>query len=619
MDADPGTSPGEGCSGACFILREAQCSDPDSGDDEGDTPDSPGAYDFVDNAFVKQGNSLSLYQQQENAEAVLRLQQLKRKLLGASPKEKGHNLNEVLPELSISPISPQVKRRLFEPPADNLRGSCSYEANSVYIRTSTQVGGVEGERPALREIQNGQTPIRPPVLDVLQAGNRQAAMLARFKEAFEVSYTELTRDFKSNKTCTGDWVALVYSVREAHYESAKELLQQHCDYLQTTYRPHPRGAICLMLLCFKHHKNRDTVARLLQSMLNVNCLHIMLQPPRTRSVPVALFFYKTGLGNTTTVFGKPPEWMARQTLLQHQTEDAMKFDMSQMVQWAYDNNYMDESTIAYQYALMADVDRNAAAFLSCTAQAKYVRDVSTMVKHYKRAEMHSMSMSNWIHKQCNSAEGEGDWRVIIKFLKYQNVEIPRFVTSLKHFLKGVPKKSCLAIFGEPDTGKSTFCYSLINFLKGKVLSFACSRSHFWLSPLADCRVALVDDATGPVWEYFDLYLRNALDGNPIFVDLKHRAPLQLRCPPILVTSNIDVRRQDKYRYLYSRMACFTFDNPYPLDENGEPVFPLTVEHWASFFTRWWKRLDLSEPEDEGEDGEATESFRCCSRRADASL
>nr|BCT09957.1 E1 protein [Equus caballus papillomavirus 2] len=619
-DNDPGTSPREGTSGAaCFLDREALCSDCDSDDLEDSSEGIDGA-DFVDNAFVGQGNSLALFQQQQARETEEQIQQLKRKYARTSLHSPVRSDSPQLTAFSLASGSPQVKRRLFEPPQPGSGGrpGVSYEAHGFYSRTDLQVEtplGIQGGRVPLRSIENVvDSHAGTQHLDVLRASNREAAMLGRFKTCFEVGFNELTRPFTSNKTCAKQWVVLAYSVREALFEAAKELLRQHCDYAHMTLRPDARGPIVLLLLSFRAQKNRDTVHKLLQGMLNVNTLHLLSNPPRMRSVVVGLFWYRLSLSNMTTVFGPTPDWLKRLTLLQHQCEEAMKFEFSDMVQWAYDNHVTEESQIAYGYASLADTNANAAAFLACASQAKYVRDVATMVKYYRRAEMQNMSISEWIHRQAERIEGEGDWRPIINFLKHQGVEISVFINNLKHFVKGVPKKNCMVLVGPPNTGKSSFAVSLLEFMNGKVLFFPNSKSHFWLMPLADTRMALLDDATGPVWDFFDHYMRNAMDGNPISVDQKHKQPLQLRCPPLLMTTNVDISQESKYWYLHSRMIVLRFPNPFPLDENQQPVFELTVKNWKSLFKRLWQRLELSDQEDEGDDGEPTQGFRCTGRK-----
>ena len=36
-------------------------------------------------------------------------------------------------------------------------------------------------------------------------------------------------------------------------------------------------------------------------------------------------------------FGTYPDWIVNQTMITHQFGDAAQFDLSQMVQWAFDN------------------------------------------------------------------------------------------------------------------------------------------------------------------------------------------------------------------------------------------------------------------------------------------
>lgn len=152
----------------------------------------------------------------------------------------------------------------------------------------------------------------------------------------------------------------------------------------------------------------------------------------------------------------------------------------------------------------------------------------------------------------------------------------------------------------------------MHFLQGAIISYVNSKSHFWLQPLYDAKIAMLDDATSPCWAYIDQYLRNALDGNPISLDVKHKALVQLKCPPLLITSNINAGKDDRWPYLHSRVVVFTFHNEFPFDKNGNPVYGLNDKNWKSFFSRTWCRLNLHEEEDKENDGDAFPAFKCVS-------
>lgn len=122
-------------------------------------------------------------------------------------------------------------------------------------------------------------------------------------------------------------------------------------------------------------------------------------------------------------------------------------------------------------------------------------------------------------------------------------------------------------------------------------------------------MALLDDATQPCWTYMDTYMRNLLDGNPMSIDRKHRALTLIKCPPLLVTSNIDISKEEKYKYLHSRVTTFTFPNPFPFDRNGNAVYELSDANWKCFFERLSSSLDIEDSEDE-EDGSNSQAFRC---------
>ncbi|AST11576.1 E1 protein [Sus scrofa papillomavirus 2] len=593
-----------------FICHEALCSDEDNSDKENEAGSV--VSDLIDDSEVCQGNSLELFQQKQMHDDRVQLQRVL--------KQK-RKLSRPLSDISVSgrsnEDSPRKKRtsRRFGNSLEDSGLGCSFQNEASCTHEGTQVDscGASG----------GSTAVPSGVvrcLDLLKSSNAQATMLAKFKEAVGVSYMELTRKFKSNKTCCGDWVLAIFGVTETVFEILKSVFQQHCSYMHISMLPAKSCLLVVFLASFKAGKSRETVLRLVKSTVGAETVHMLAEPPKTRSMAAALYWFKTGHSPSTFIYGKLPEWISRQTMISHQTADQVTFDLSEMVQWAYDNDYRDEAKIAYEYAKLGELDSNALAWLRTSNQAKYVRDVATMVRYYKKAEMNEMSTARWIYyrmKKCDREEGS--WKPIVLFLRYQEIEFVSFLQFFKDFLKGVPKKNCLCIHGPANTGKSMFTMSLINFFGGRVLSFANSRSHFWLQPLAETKLALIDDATKPCWDYLDTFLRNGLDGNPVCIDLKHKAPIQLKCPPLMITSNIAIKEEDRWPYLNSRVQCFHFKNEFPFNPDGTPAYQFNDSNWKSFFGRLWQQLDLSDQEDEGEDGEDLPPFKCGARRATESV
>ena len=599
--ADPkGSTSKEGLSDWCIL--EAECSDLENDFEqlfEQDTDSD--VSDLLDNGELEQGNSLELFHQQECEQSEEQLQILKRKYL--SPKA----VAQLSPRLESISLSPQQKskRRLFAEQDSGLELSLNNEAEDV---------SPEVEVPAIdsRPVdEGGPGAIDIDYLSLLRSSNIKATLMAKFKESFGVGFNELTRQFKSYKTCCNDWVLAVYAVHDDLFESSKQLLQQHCDYIWVR----GIGAMTLYLLCFKAGKNRGTVHKLMTSMLNVQEQQILSEPPKLRNTAAALFWYKGGMGSGAFTHGTYPDWIAHQTILGHQNAEASTFDFSAMVQWAFDNNYVDEPDIAYQYAKLAPEESNAVAWLAHNQQAKFVRDCAAMVRFYKKGQMKEMSMSEWIHTKINEVEGEGHWSDIVKFLRYQDVNFITFLAAFKNFLHAVPKHNCILIHGPPNSGKSSFAMSLIKVLKGRVLSFVNSKSQFWLQPLGESKIALLDDVTDPCWVYIDTYLRNGLDGHFVSLDCKYKAPVQIKFPPLLLTSNINVHGETNYRYLHSRIKGFEFPHPFPIKPDNTPQFQLTDQSWKSFFERLWTQLDLSDQEEEGQHGESQRAFQCSARSA----
>lgn len=614
-----------------FIETEAECEDVDPEDPNGEESDGTDVTDLIDNTDEPdEGKSLALFNVQQLEEDRQQLLFLKRKYLSPSPKHQNVvDLSPRLQQLCVSPRGQASKRRLFE---DSGLGNETEDINA-------EVEKVASEQPLNGERTSGETTDtdvnssgsvceQPPeevpstsgstmCKEILNSSNKEATILAKFKATFDVGYKELTRPFLSDKTCCPSWIAGVFGVVAEILEAAKILLQPHCEYMQLINPSLGTGITVMFLFQFNSAKCRDTVRKLLCTVLHVQECQIIANPPKHRSVPVALYFYKTSMSNISYCYGTMPEWIKRQTLVTHQ-QDTETFELAEMIQWAYDNNMRDETEIAYGYASIADENTNAAAWLKCNNQYKYVRDCAHMVNMYKRYEMRHMTMGQWLSKCSKSIEEEGNWKNIINFLKYQDISIVPFLTSLRYFLQGRPKKNCIAFWGPPDTGKSLFCYSLIKYAQGKVVSFVNSKSQFWLQPLSDGKIGLLDDATYACYQYMDVYMRNGLDGNAVSVDMKHKAPIQIKLPPLLITSNIEVHAENSLKYLQSRIQEYKFANKVPLDNNGNPAITITDADWKSFFSKLWKQLDLSDPE-ESTDGDPGRPFRCCARQASGDL
>lgn len=577
-----------------WFLTEAVC-EMDSLEDlfETSTDDSI-VSQLIDDAPVEQGNSLALYNEQLTEACESAVTALKRKLIQSPQQTDAADLS---PKLAAIQISPQRKsrRRLFDSGIEEDEASNSYEKvalDSLEKETNDKDLEYGSERDNIN-VNDGS------VVALLKSKNVRACLLAKFKEIFGVSFNDLTRQFKSDKTCSTQWVISVYRASDEVIDGSKEILKQYCEYIQCI----TLGNTVLYLLQFLATKNRTTVVKLISKMLNVNEGLIMCEPPRTRSTPVAVYFYKKTLGNSCTVFGTTPEWITSLTAVNHQmATTAESFDFSTMVQWAYDNNIMSEAAAAYGYAMLANEDPNAAAFLKSSCQVRYVKDCMAMVRYYKRHEMNEMTMNQWIVKCCNDCTEIDNWKVIADFLNYQEITLISFLTALKQFFKGVPKKNCLLIYGEPDTGKSYFCSSLVNFLKGRVISFMNRHSNFWLQPLLDAKIGFLDDATYQAWQFMDVNMRNAMDGNPVSLDAKHKAPVQVKLPPLLITSNWDVLGDNSLKYLHSRLIAFKFPNKMPFDEQNNIVYNISDATWRSFFTRLAVPLDLKEDFENGCEG-----------------
>lgn len=602
-DLDKGTDiPLEGASS--WFINEAECLDSLESFEElfENSTDGSDISNLLDDADCSQGNSLALFNKKLTEDSDCIITALKRKY--TSPEQSVSDLSPRLEAISISPKR-NIKRRLFADSGiaeDEVENSIETVVN-ICDKNATNVSDTEC-------IVNEN-------LNLLNNSNYKIVLYSKCKEKYGISFADLTRSFKSNKTCNEHWIIFAHNVRCELLEASKFQLQSNCEFIQLIENSF-NGLYCLE---FKSAKNRETVHKLICSILHCHENQLLTDPPRTRSPPVAIFFYQRSFGNSSFKHGDFPEWIKRQTLLTHESSAAAEaFDLSQMIQYAYDNNLTDEPSIAYKYALHAEKDKNAAAFLKHNSQAKFVKDTCAMVRYYKRQEMKELTMSEWIWKCCDDCSGEGDWKVIAKFFKYQQVNLVMFLTALRYFLKGVPKKQCLVFYGPSDTGKSYFCNSLIQFLKGKVVSIMNKASTFWLQPLLEGKIGFLDDCTMNGWYYLDNNMRGALDGNPVCIDSKHKAPTQIRLPPMLITTNAYLEADESLKYLRSRLQLIHFPNKFPIQDDGTLVYEITNDTWKSFFRRLAVQIDLTPQEDlQDESGRFDRALRCTAGQNNDSL
>lgn len=324
-----------------------------------------------DSENVVQGNSHALLNAQLSEEYDKELLTVKRKFL-ATPEKPDSDLSPRLSAVHITPER-QSKRRLFRD------SGIEDEAENSIIQVQSDSSNVAGNK-------NGAD---AELYSLLHSNNHRAALLCKFKEKYGIPFNEITRAFKSNKSCTQNWIVVVFACAEDLIEASKTTMQSHVSYLQVITSDFSG----LFIICFKAAKNRDTVMKLFNSLLNAKDEQLLCEPPKVKSMAAALYCYKKVIADTCYKYGDFPDWIATHTVINHQLASADTFKFSDMVQWAYDNDMVDEPAIAYNYACYARENSNAAAFLQTNCQLKYVKECCAMVRLYKKQEMRNMTMS----------------------------------------------------------------------------------------------------------------------------------------------------------------------------------------------------------------------------------
>lgn len=227
-----------------FIVHEADCIDDGINALENIFEESNSDTDvsnLIDDDQVDQGNSLAFFNSQVADDCERALIDLKRKYI-PSPVRSIADLSPRLDAVHISPQR-QIKKRLFE------------DSGVVEDEAESSIDNVQVEIPCTNRHDENQS--SGQIVEFLKCSNFKALFLAKFKELFGVSYTDLTRPFKSDKTCCNNWVLALYKVSDDVIESSKVVLKQQCNYVQILLY----DIITLYLLEFKTSKSRETIQK----------------------------------------------------------------------------------------------------------------------------------------------------------------------------------------------------------------------------------------------------------------------------------------------------------------------------------------------------------------------
>ena len=287
----------EGFSG-WYLVTEAECND-DLTDLETlfDKSDCSEISNLIDDGEeLEQGNSLALLNQQLLEESNQQLADLKRKYISPT-KDADIDLSPQLQSVSLSSEPKNSKRKLFEDSGIGHEAEDPNETSQVAgLNSVGDTDSEQSEQTATHAEENGGISI---CQELLKSRNATVTALAKFKETFGISYKDLTRIYKSNKTCSNNWVIAVFGVQDDLCESSKTLLQSHCCFFQIIVYSLASSVLALYLCEFKSAKNRETLLKLICQLLNVQEVQILADPPKHKSVAVALYFFKQSMSNVS--------------------------------------------------------------------------------------------------------------------------------------------------------------------------------------------------------------------------------------------------------------------------------------------------------------------------------
>lgn len=182
---------------------------------------------------------------------------------------------------------------------------------------------------------------------------------------------------------------------------------------------------------------------------------------------------------------------------------------------------------------------------------------------------------------------DGDKDKVQKFLTYQGIMHYELLNVLRNWLHGKIKKSVICIFGPGNSGKSTFADALIEVLKGVRLCWDDNNS-FWKQAAIGKRYCLLDDVTMQCWRGLDSKERRSFDGGIVAVNKKFCEATEMKMPPLILTSNYDIRANEDFVFLVNRVTFIHF--PKSFSGNSEAV--LQPADIAAYLLRHRGSLDF---------------------------
>ncbi|WAQ80613.1 MAG: E1 protein [Fish-associated papillomavirus 1] len=186
---------------------------------------------------------------------------------------------------------------------------------------------------------------------------------------------------------------------------------------------------------------------------------------------------------------------------------------------------------------------------------------------------------------------KGNANAVQKLLCFQGLNELCIINTMRKWMQGHTKHTCICIVGPGSSGKSMFAEALCMFLDGAILNVQ-ENNIFWKQAMLGKRAALIDDVTMGQWDYLDGRERRFLDGGYISVNKKFADAVDTKLPPCIITTNYYLPDMgDKYEFLINRLTWITFKCKLPL-RDGLSRLPVTVDDIAAWFELHKSTLDL---------------------------
>ncbi|QKR71895.1 E1 [Wels catfish papillomavirus 1] len=276
-------------------------------------------------------------------------------------------------------------------------------------------------------------------------------------------------------------------------------------------------------------------------------------------------------------------------LLLEGDESDGKFNVQELFEWIEAHEPISLEILLCNYREEArQGNANAMLWLQQSSNITVAKKQYELWKATLKGRQMQIPLSSYIEQRIEEYTG-GESSKVERLLAKNGISPFDFLNAIRRWIHNHVKKSVVCFVGPGNCGKSMIADAMIEFLNGARLTWHES-NQFWKQGAIGKRFVMLDDVTPCCWKDLDARERRALDGGVVCINKKFCEPCEMKMPPMLLTSNYDVRGNSDFEYLCNRITFLTFNTPFKVTPKPEEIVePKDIAAWTK---KYLDSLDL---------------------------